>query len=45
MLGAQEWATKAITGGVMTSNSDIAYIQHTAGPEGINKTVMELFSR
>jgi hypothetical protein len=35
--GAQEWATKAIAGGVMTSNSDIAYIQHTAGPEGINK--------
>jgi hypothetical protein len=23
--GAQEWATKAIAGGVMTSNSDIAY--------------------
>lgn len=35
--GAQSWATKAISGGVMTSNSDIAYIQHTPGPEGINK--------
>ncbi len=35
--GAKEWATKAINGGVMTSNDDIAYIQHTAGPEGINK--------
>ena len=34
---AQSWATKAIAGGVMTSNSDIAYIQHTPGPEGINK--------
>jgi hypothetical protein len=29
----------------MTSNSDIAYIQHTAGPEGINKTVMEKFQQ
>ncbi|PHS54756.1 MAG: SusD/RagB family nutrient-binding outer membrane lipoprotein [Lutibacter sp.] len=35
--GAQNWAAKAISGGVMTSNADIAYIQHTAGPEGINK--------
>ncbi|MCG9792267.1 SusD/RagB family nutrient-binding outer membrane lipoprotein [Flavobacterium algicola] len=34
---SQAWATKAIEGGVMTSNSDIAYIQHSAGPEGINK--------
>jgi len=34
---AQSWATKAIAGGVMTSNADIAYIQHTAGPGGINK--------
>ena len=34
---AQSWATKAIAGGVMTSNEDIAYIQHTAGPDGINK--------
>jgi hypothetical protein len=34
---AQSWASKAISGGVMSSNSDIAYIQHTAGPEGINK--------
>lgn len=35
--GAQAWATKAISGGVMESNSDIAYIQHTDGPEGINR--------
>jgi hypothetical protein len=35
--GAQSWATKAIAGGVMTSNNDIAYIQHTTGPDGINK--------
>jgi len=34
---AQTWATKAITGGVMESNSDIAYIQHELGPDGINK--------
>ncbi|TDQ31054.1 SusD/RagB family nutrient-binding outer membrane lipoprotein [Zeaxanthinibacter enoshimensis] len=34
---AEQWATKAISGGVMESNADIAYIQHTAGPEGINK--------
>ena len=34
---AQNWATKAIAGGVMTSNADIAFIQHTDGPEGINK--------
>jgi len=34
---AQEWASKAIAGGVMESNEDIAYIQHTAGPEGINR--------
>lgn len=33
---AQSWATKAIANGVMTSNEDIAYIQHTPGPEGIN---------
>jgi len=35
--GAKEWATKAINGGVMTSNDDIAYVEHTPGPEGINK--------
>lgn len=34
---ATNWATKAINGGVMESNADIAYIKHTAGPEGINK--------
>ncbi len=34
---SQAWATKAIDGGVMDSNDDIAYIQHTAGPEGINR--------
>lgn len=34
---AQSWATKAIAGGVMESNDDICYVQHTAGPEGINK--------
>ncbi len=34
---SKKWVTKAIQGGVMTSNDDIAYVQHTAGPEGINK--------
>ncbi|WP_024771489.1 SusD/RagB family nutrient-binding outer membrane lipoprotein [Aquimarina macrocephali] len=42
---SQQWVTKAITGGVMTSNDDIAYIQHTAGPEGINKNgIGEVFT-
>ncbi len=35
--GAQAWATKAISGGVMESNDDICYIQHTVGPAGINQ--------
>ena len=35
--GAQAWATKAINGGVMVSNADIAFIPHTAGPDGVNK--------
>lgn len=34
---AQEWVQKAIAGGVMQSNEDISYIQHTDGPEGINR--------
>ncbi len=34
---AQEWATKAIAGGVMTSNEDIFYVPHTIGPEGVNQ--------
>ncbi|WP_417442917.1 SusD/RagB family nutrient-binding outer membrane lipoprotein [Joostella sp.] len=34
---SKEWVTKAINGGVMTSNADIAYIEHTLGPEGINR--------
>ncbi|ETN94303.1 SusD/RagB family nutrient-binding outer membrane lipoprotein [Zhouia amylolytica] len=34
---SQQWVTKAIAGGVMESNADIAYIQHTPGPEGINR--------
>ncbi|MBT8313489.1 MAG: SusD/RagB family nutrient-binding outer membrane lipoprotein, partial [Maribacter sp.] len=35
--GAQAWATKAISGGVMESNDDICYVQHTVGPAGINQ--------
>ncbi len=34
---AQAWAAKAIAAGVMNSNADDAFIQHTDGPEGINK--------
>ena len=33
---AQSWVTKAIAGGVMTSNDDTNFIQHTDGPEWIN---------
>lgn len=35
--GAQAWATKAVNGGTMDSNDDICFIQHTAGPDGINR--------
>lgn len=35
--GAQSWVTQAIAGGVMTSNADIFYCPHTAGPEGVNQ--------
>lgn len=35
--GAQSWATKAINGGVMTSNTDIAFVPHMSGPDGVNK--------
>lgn len=34
---SQQWATKAINGGVMESNADIAFVPHTNGPEGVNK--------
>ncbi|MFK7979892.1 MAG: SusD/RagB family nutrient-binding outer membrane lipoprotein [Saprospiraceae bacterium] len=34
---AQAWASKAIAGGVMSSNADDAFIQHTNGPEGVNR--------
>ena len=34
---AQQWVQTAITGGVMLSNDDTAYVQHTDGPEGINR--------
>lgn len=34
---AQQWAQAAITGGVMQSNDDSAYVEHTDGPEGINR--------
>ncbi|MCW9706137.1 SusD/RagB family nutrient-binding outer membrane lipoprotein [Fodinibius salsisoli] len=42
---AEEWAQKAIAGGVMQSNADISYIQHTDGPEGINRNgIGEVFN-
>jgi len=34
---AETYAKKAITGGTFTSNDDLAKVDHTAGPEGINK--------
>ncbi|MDF9797037.1 hypothetical protein OKW21_002300 [Catalinimonas alkaloidigena] len=34
---AQEYVAKAIAGGVMESNADNAYVQHTDGPVGINQ--------
>lgn len=37
LQGAQDWVQQAIAGGVMESNDDIAYIEHTDGPEGINR--------
>lgn len=43
--GAKAWAEKAIAGGVMESNDDIAWIQHTNGPDGINRNGMgEVFT-
>ena len=35
--GAQQWAQRAIDGGVMQSNDDTSYVEHTDGPEGINR--------
>ncbi|MEL6718964.1 MAG: SusD/RagB family nutrient-binding outer membrane lipoprotein, partial [Bacteroidota bacterium] len=34
---AQSWVSKAIAGGVMNSSDDDAFIEHTNGPEGVNK--------
>lgn len=34
---AQQWVQKAIAGGAMNSTSDDALIQHTNGPEGVNR--------
>jgi hypothetical protein len=34
---AEAAVRKAISGGVMSSNADIAMIQHSSGPEGINQ--------
>ena len=34
---AEDWVSKAINGGVMQSNEDIFYVQHTDGPDGVNR--------
>ncbi len=34
---SQQWVQRAIDGGVMQSNDDTAYVEHTDGPEGINR--------
>ncbi len=34
---AQTFVSKAIAGGIMTDNSDDAFLEHTNGPEGINR--------
>jgi len=34
---AQQWTQKAIAGGLMQSNADISHINHTDGPDGINR--------
>ncbi|MEN8124825.1 MAG: SusD/RagB family nutrient-binding outer membrane lipoprotein [Bacteroidota bacterium] len=34
---SQSWVSKAISGGVMTSNDDIVFVPHSEGPDGINK--------
>ena len=36
--GAEQWAVKAINGGVMTSNADIAFIQMQTGPTALNQS-------
>ena len=42
---AETWVKKALSKGVMESNDDICYIQHTDGPEGINKNgIGEVFN-
>ena len=34
---AQSWVNKAISGGVLEGNGNDAFIQHTNGPEGVNR--------
>ncbi len=34
---AQSFAGKAISGGIMTDNSDDAFLEHTNGPAGVNR--------
>ncbi|HEX9828444.1 MAG TPA: SusD/RagB family nutrient-binding outer membrane lipoprotein [Flavobacteriaceae bacterium] len=41
---AQSWATKAISGGVMESNDDIAYVQHEQGNGIVQNGNGEVFS-
>ncbi|MEA1784822.1 SusD/RagB family nutrient-binding outer membrane lipoprotein [Arenibacter sp. GZD96] len=42
---SRTWVTKAIAGGVMQSNDDIFYVEHTDGPAGINRNgIGEVFT-
>jgi Starch-binding associating with outer membrane len=43
---AQQWVTKALSGGVFQDNSDLARLEHATGPEGINRnpTASQLLS-
>jgi hypothetical protein len=42
---AQEWVQKAFAGGVMQGVDDSSYLQHTDGPEGINRNgIGEVFN-
>ncbi len=34
---SQQWVQRAIDGGVMQSNDDIAFVEHKDGPDGINR--------
>ncbi|MEN7548503.1 SusD/RagB family nutrient-binding outer membrane lipoprotein [Rapidithrix thailandica] len=42
---AEQWVTRAIAGGVMTSNDDICFIPHDTGPGGLQRNgIGEVFN-